>query len=252
VSVTPTVHQRVLIALPAYNEAESIEFVLQELRDILPSSHVLVVDDGSSDETAAVAGAFGVDVLRIPFNIGVGGAMRAAFAFGIANKYEVVVQLDSDGQHDPVFIPELVNRLQNADVVVGSRFAGVGDYRIIGPRRWAMRILAFIVSRICGTKLTDVTSGFRATGPRALEIFRHDYPAEYLGDTVESLVIASKSGLTIQEMPVKMRHRFAGRPSQSLPQATLFLFRALLVLILALIRPGSSRAPKEIGKTDGK
>jgi glycosyltransferase involved in cell wall biosynthesis len=143
----------------------------------LPSSHVLVFDHGSSDETAAVAEAFGVDVLRIPFNIGAGGAMRAAFAFGITNKFQVVVQLDGDGQHDPAFIPELVNRLQNADVGVGSRFAGVGDYRIIGPRSWAMRILAFIVSRICGTKLTDVTSGYRATGPRALEILRHDYPA---------------------------------------------------------------------------
>lgn len=228
---------RLLIAIPAFNEEDSIGSVIAATLKLYAAPSVLVIDDGSTDETARIANSHGVKVVQLPFNMGVGGAMRTAFIFASRNNYDSVVQLDADGQHNPRFIEDLATRLGENDIVIGSRFAGKGSYRTIGPRRWAMRILARSVSKIVGVKLTDVTSGFRIHGPRAIELFQWHYPSEYLGDTVESIVIAHRANLVVQEVPVEMNHRLAGRPSQSLIQATLFFFRAGLVLLLALVRP---------------
>lgn len=229
--------QRVLVVMPALNEQDCIGEVITELRETTGGGYdVLVVDDGSTDATPAVARAHGAAVLVLPFNLGVGGAMRAGFVYALRNGYDGVIQVDADGQHDPAQIPALLQRLDDVDVVVGSRFAGVGDYRVRGPRRWAMRLLAWSMTRLCRTRLTDVTSGFRATGPRALPVFARHYPPEYLGDTVESLVLASKAGLTVTEVAVAMRPRAAGQPSQSPFKATVYLGRAVLVLLLAVIR----------------
>lgn len=222
--------------VPAWNEADVIDGVLAELLDTAPESSVLVVDDGSSDGTAARAQAAGLEVVRLPFRIGVGGAMRAGFLHAVRSGYDGVVQFDADGQHDPRCIGRLVEALAGADVVVGSRFAGDGDYRVRGPRRWAMRILASALSRLCRTRLTDVTSGFRAAGPRAVLTFARHYPPEYLGDTVESLVVARRAGLVVREIPVSIRPRAGGCPSQSVVRATGYLLRAMLVLLLAMIR----------------
>ncbi len=226
-----------LIIVPAFNEGESIEQVIHELLQYMPKSNILVVDDGSQDNTFQKASKLGVKCIRLPFNLGVGGAVRAGFVFAIRNEFRAAIQFDADGQHDPRYIEQLILGLGETDVVIGSRFAGVGSYRTIGPRRWAMRFLARTVSVITRTKLNDVTSGFRATGPRALELFSREYPVEYLGDTVESILMGHKSGLTFSQIPVEMRYRTTGKPSQSLLQATLFLARALLVLLLGLIRP---------------
>jgi glycosyltransferase involved in cell wall biosynthesis len=229
--------QRALIAIPAFNEQESIASVLQSVLRYYPAQQIVVVDDGSTDNTASIAKSFSVTVIQLPFNMGVGGAMRTSFLYASRNGYDAVVQLDADGQHDPSYIETLLAGLGKADLVVGSRFSGVGSYRTIGPRRWAMRFLAFSVSKIISNKMTDVTSGFRANGMAAISIFQHHYPSEYLGDTVESIVIAYRAGLVVTEVPVEMKHRQAGRPSQSLVQASLFFFRAVLILILALVRP---------------
>ena len=237
--------ERVLIAIPAFNEEESLSAVLSHTLEFYSAEQVLVIDDGSSDATAAVAKSHGVLVIQLPFNMGVGGAMRTAFLYASRNGFDVVVQLDADGQHDPKFIKDLLQELTEADVVIGSRFSGVGSYRIIGPRRWAMRFLAFSVSKMISTKVSDVTSGFRAHGAEAIKIFQWHYPSEYLGDTVESIIIAHRAGLLITEVPVEMHHRLAGRPSQSLVQATLFFFRATLVLVLALVRPAITTSGKE-------
>lgn len=229
--------RRVLVVMPALNEQACIGEVIRELRGSAGVGYdVLVVDDGSTDATAAVARSCGAAVLELPFNLGVGGAMRAGFVYALRNGYDTVVQVDADGQHDPALIALLLDRLAEADVVVGSRFAGLGDYRVRGPRRWAMRLLARSMTRLCRTRLTDVTSGFRATGPRALPVFARHYPPEYLGDTVESLVLASKARLSVAEVAVTMRPRAAGNPSQSPFRATVYLGRAVLVLLLAVIR----------------
>ena len=229
--------QRILIAIPAFNEEESLDSVLKATLDLYSPKSVLVIDDGSTDSTGMIAKERGVELIQLPFNMGVGGAMRTAFLFAYRNKFDAVVQLDADGQHNPKYIQDLIIKLDDNDIVIGSRFAGKGSYRTIGPRRWAMRILARSVSGITKVKLTDVTSGFRAHGPKAIDLFQWHYPSEYLGDTVESIVIAHRAGLVTTEVPVEMSHRIAGRPSQSLTQATLFFFRAGLVLLLALVRP---------------
>lgn len=228
--------QRVLVVLPAWNEAQSLPAVLREISEHLPDVGVLVVNDGSADETSAVARSCGVQVLDLPFNLGVGGAMRAGFRYALAEGYGSVVQVDADGQHDPREVPRLLAGLAHADVVIGARFADQGEYTVRGPRRWAMRVLAGVLSRLAHTRLTDTTSGFRAAGPQAIRLFAVHYPAEYLGDTLESLVIALRSGLTVEQVGVSMRERSAGRPSQRPIEATIYLLRACLALGISLTR----------------
>ena len=236
---------RVLVVLPAWNESESLPGVLAEIREHLPEAGVLVVDDGSTDGTAAVARRHGVEVLELPFNLGVGGAMRAGFRYAMQQGYPMVVQVDADGQHDPRDVPRIVERLEHADVVIGARFAGTGEYEARGPRRWAMRVLAGVLSRVASTRLTDTTSGFRGAGPRAVELFARHYPAEYLGDTVESLVIAARNGLQIEQIGVSMRERQGGRPSQSPLKATVYLARACLALLISLGRRRERLRPQQ-------
>lgn len=230
---------RVVIVVPAWNEEMSVAAVVTEIMAALPTASVLVVNDGSSDRTSRVARHAGALVLDLPFNVGVGGAMRAGFRYALSVGAQAVVQVDADGQHDPRDLPQILAGLNDADVVVGSRFGERSGYEVRGPRRWAMRLLAVSLSRIAGTRLTDVTSGFRATGHRALPLFAAHYPAEYLGDTVESLVIASRAGCRIRQVQVNMRVRSGGTPSQHPWKAAAYLLRAILALLVALTRPRS-------------
>jgi glycosyltransferase involved in cell wall biosynthesis len=234
-----------LVVVPAWNEQASVGHVIKEIGSACPQADVLVVDDGSRDATARVAKQAGAAVLSLPYNLGVGGAMRAGFRYALRSGYDVVVQVDADGQHDPAAIQQLVDGLDDADVVVGARFAGQGAYKVGRARRVAMRALARMLSRITKTRLTDATSGFRATGPRALTLFARSYPTEYLGDTIESLVIAARSGCVCRQVPVVMRPRYAGTPSQSTWKSFAYLTRAFLVLVLAAFRRWPQLEPQE-------
>lgn len=227
---------RVLVVMPAWNEEHSVASTVRELRETRPDFDVLVVDDGSGDRTAAEAARAGAIVCRLPFNLGVGGAMRAGYRYALRHGYDVAVQVDADGQHDPAYVQRLVDRLTDADIVVGARFAGEGKYPVRGPRRWAMWLLAATLTRLASTRLTDVTSGFRAANSRAISVFATHYPAEYLGDTVESLVIALRTGCRVAQEPVAMRTRAGGSASQTPFRATLYLARAMVALALALVR----------------
>jgi glycosyltransferase involved in cell wall biosynthesis len=178
----------------------------------------------------------GAEVARLAVNLGVGGAMRTGFRYAVARGYEVVVQVDADGQHDPAEVKRLIALLDDADLVIGARFAGRGDYKVGGPRKWAMKVLSMVMSKIADERLTDVTSGFKAAGPRAIALFARQYPAEYLGDTVEALVLASRAGLKITQVPVVMRERQGGTPSHGPWKAAVYLVRAGLALLLALVR----------------
>lgn len=225
-----------LIVVPAWNEEQAVGATIGEIRQAVPNVDVLVVDDGSTDRTALVARTAGARVLELSYNLGVGGAMRAGFRYAVQHGYSVVVQVDADGQHDPTDLPVLLAKLADADMVIGSRFAGAGDYRVRGPRHWAMALMSKVISGLAHTRLTDTTSGFRATGPRALPLFAEHYPVEYLGDTIESLVIALRAGCRIAEVPARMRPRLTGRPSHRPIKAALYLFRAVFALLLALVR----------------
>lgn len=237
--------------LPAYNEQASVAAVVAEVRASLPWADVVVVDDASKDRTAQEAARAGAAVLPLPINLGVGGAMRTGFLYAERNGYDVAVQIDADGQHDPATVPTLLAQLDEANVVVGARFAGAGSYAVRGPRRWAMRLLSSVLSRTTGTRLTDTTSGLRVSDRTAIALFARTYPAEYLGDTVESLVIASRAGLVIRQVPVAMRLRQGGSPSQSPVRAGLYLGRAALALLLALVRSRADIAEQIGSDVDG-
>lgn len=227
---------RVLLIMPAWNEEEVIGSTIAEVRSLLPGMDVLVVNDGSTDNTVAVAEAAGARVLSLPYNLGVGGAMRAGYTFAKRFDYDQAIQLDADGQHDPRNVPLVLAGLEHANISIGARFAGRGDYEVRGPRKWAMGMLATIVSALAKTKLTDITSGFRAADRVAIAQYVKHYPVEYLGDTVDSLVVAIRSGLSVTQVPVEMRPRQAGTPSNNPYKAAVYLLRSMFSLLVALTR----------------
>jgi len=244
------VSPRILAIVPAWNEQDSVVATIAEIRQVNPDVHVLVVDDGSRDKTAERATAAGALVCRLPFNLGVGGAMRTGYRYAERHGYDVAVQVDADGQHDPRYLRHLVEALDRADVVIGSRFATANaTYEVRGPRRWAMVMLARVLTRLAHMPITDATSGFRAANRKAIAVFAAHYPAEYLGDTVESLVIALRTGCVVTQVPVEMRRRAAGTASASPGRAAVYLFRAVVALALALVRrwPTQIAAAEPVG-----
>jgi glycosyltransferase involved in cell wall biosynthesis len=227
---------KTLIAIPAFNEEASIGAVLRNLREHHPLEHVIVIDDGSKDATSSIALAAGVRVIRHSINLGVGAAMGTAFKFAARHGYDAMVQVDADGQHRPEFLSLLLEQVGSADIVIGSRFANGGKFSSTWTRRTVQRIIAATVSAYSRSHLTDVTSGFRLSGPRAIALFAQHYPVEWLGDTVESLILASRQGLTISEVSVSMNERMGGLPSQSILKALMYTGRIFLILVLASFR----------------
>lgn len=225
-----------LVLVPAWNEEHNVGHTVQEVRASDGSYDVVVIDDGSTDRTAQVAREAGATVLVLPFNLGVGGAMKTGFTYAQRHGYQRAIQVDADGQHNPADIARVLAGLERADISIGARFADVGDYSVRGPRRWAMLFLAGVVSRVAHASLTDVTSGFRAANRRAIDQYVRYYPAEYLGDTIDSLVAGLHAGLTVTQVPVSMRPRMHGRPSQGPVGSTVYLFRSVFALGLALTR----------------
>lgn len=232
----PLPSERTLVIVPAWNESRNVGNTVREILAQTDAYDVVVVDDGSTDDTAQVARDAGARVLVLPFNMGVGGAMRTGFTYAQRHGYDRAIQVDADGQHNPRDIPLVLAGLNDADISIGARFADVGEYQAKGPRRWAMVFLADVLSRVARTRLTDVTSGFRAANRRAIEQYVRYYPAEYLGDTVDSLVSAIHSGLVVTQVPVAMRARVHGKPSQNPLGATIYLLRSVFALTLALMR----------------
>lgn len=235
----------VLVVVPAWNEADSVGHVVKETLATVPEVEVLVVDDGSDDHTAEVARHAGAAVVRNDANLGVGAAVGVGLRHALAHGYRAAVRLDADGQHDPADIPVLLGALGHDDdrprIVIGARFAGKGGHDDVGrPRRLAMTVLARRLSAVTGTRLTDVTSGFRAHNRAALAVLAGPYPSAYLSDTVCALLIASRAGAQVVQVPVGMRPRYAGRPSQSRWQAGAHLARVMgsVALDVARGRPG--------------
>ena len=225
-----------LVVIPAFNEEKSISNVIQDVRTHIRNASILVVDDGSQDSTAEIAKSMSVNVVSLPFNVGVGGALRVGFLYAQRNSFSQVLQVDADGQHRASEAKSLLDASTGFDIVIGSRFAESSpNYSASVLRKSAIKWLSFVISKICETKLTDVTSGFRLSSAKAIELFMKDYPVEYLGDTVESLVIAHKAGLSITEVPVHMSQRDFGSPSQNFLKSSWYLLRATLVVVLSLI-----------------
>jgi glycosyltransferase involved in cell wall biosynthesis len=221
---------RTLVVVPAFNEQDALPGTLADLRRAVPSLDVVVVDDGSSDDTARVAQEQGVVCLQLPFNLGIGGALRTGFRYAVEYGYERALQFDADGQHDADQIVLLLAELdRGADMVVGSRFAGEGDYAVGRSRGFAMAILRWTIQRLAGRRFTDTSSGFRAFGPEVLRSFAADYPIEYM-DSVEALVLACRAGFDVREIPTVMHERAAGQASNRRFRLAYHYVRVLVVL----------------------
>ncbi|MCW3017271.1 MAG: glycosyl transferase [Solirubrobacterales bacterium] len=224
---------RVIAVLPAFNEQGSVGDVVRGL--VGEGIPACVIDDGSSDATARRAREAGATVLSLPINLGVGGALRCGFRWAVEAGYDVAVQVDADGQHDPSEVRLLVDGLlaQDADMAVGSRFvAGSGAYPVSRGRRLGMRVLERRAAAATGTRIIDATSGFRAIRRPLLERFADDYPVEYLGDTVEALILAGQFGATVVEIPVRMAERQHGEPSAGFLGSVWYVARVMLAIEL--------------------
>jgi glycosyltransferase involved in cell wall biosynthesis len=231
----PTAVRRVVI-VPAHNEEECVAGVIQEVRAGDPELEIVVVDDGSGDRTAQIAEAAGAIVLRLPFNVGIGGAVQTGYQYARDNGFDIAVQVDGDGQHDPNEIERLLEPIRNgqADMVVGTRFAAGGGYRGTRLRRVGIRIFAAIVSRLVSARVTDTTSGFRAVNRKAICLFATEYPHDY--PEVESTVLLVRHGMRMVEVPVQMRVRETGHSSITALRAAYYMIKVLLALFIGLFR----------------
>ena len=238
---------RRIAIVPALNEEFALPGVIDELRAFDPGLDIVVVDDGSVDRTAVVAAAKGARVLRLPFNLGIGGAVQTGFRYAYENGYDLAVRVDGDGQHDPgqlglVIAPVLRGE---ADIAVGSRFASTGSgYRSTRTRRIGIRLLAWVVSRIVGQRVTDTTSGFQALNREGIALFARDYPHDY--PEVEATVMVFRHRLRLREVPVSMRERGGGRSSITTLRSVYYMVKVLLAIFVGLFR--RNVVPQEDGR----
>jgi glycosyltransferase involved in cell wall biosynthesis len=223
---------RVLAVVPAFNEAGGVAGVVRELFDVRPQIDVLVIDDGSSDRTADRAAAAGARVVRLPYNLGIGGAVQTGFRYAVRNGYDAAVQVDGDGQHVPSEIPALLSALgeDRADVVIGSRFLDRRGYTTSRMRRVGTRVFSLVNSLVLRQTVTDNTSGFRAFNRKALLFLADHYPQDY--PEPESVVLLGRNGFRLREIPVRMRERGHGRSSISSLKAVYYMVKVLLAIFV--------------------
>jgi glycosyltransferase involved in cell wall biosynthesis len=226
-----------LAVVPAYNESATIVAVVEALSRHAPEFDTLVVDDGSTDDTDVLALRAGARVLKLPFNVGIGGAVQTGFVYAREHGYDFLAQVDGDGQHDSVELGRLIATMeeQAVDVVCGSRFL-TDDHRYPAPlsRRTGIHIFAFLLSRIVGMRVSDPTSGFRLYNRRAIELFASHYPHDY--PEVEAVLILHRHRLRMREIPVRMYSRGGGTSSISTGKSAYYMIKVLLALFVGLGR----------------
>ncbi len=230
---------KLLAIVPAYNESGAIAGTVTDVLDNAPGFDVVVVDDGSTDDTGTVARRAGASVIHHPFNIGIGGAVQSGYQYALDNGYDVAVQVDGDGQHDARYIPELLQVLRSdprLNMVSGSRFIGDGEagYQSSATRRLGIRLFSGLLSRITGRAVTDPTSGFRMTDRRGIELFARDYPHDY--PEVEAVLMLHHHRLVAAEVPVQMRERQAGESSINSSRSAYYMIKVMLAILLGLLR----------------
>ena len=204
-------HLNVLVIIPAYNEQESIVSVVRSV--ITAGYDYVVVNDGSTDETLSICDRNGFNVLSLPQNLGIGGCVQAGHKYALLNGYDVDIQFDGDGQHDVAYIPSLVEQIRSgSDLAIGSRFVRDSDgFRSNDLRRMGIVWLSLWIRAFSRKRITDPTSGFRASGKKAMALFCKNYPTDY--PEPESIMLAIKSGCSVDEVPVTMRERQGGKSS---------------------------------------
>jgi glycosyltransferase involved in cell wall biosynthesis len=227
---------RSIAIVPARNEEASLGLLLAEIRAAEPDLGIVVINDASTDSTPRVAEAAGVPVVNLPFNVGIGGTVQTGYQYALDHGFELAIQVDGDGQHDPREIGQVLKPILEgrADLVVGTRFVKGGGYRGTRLRRVGIRIFAAIVSLLVGQRVSDTTSGFRAVNRKALRLFAAEYPHDY--PEVESIVLLSRHGLRMVEVPVQMRVRETGHSSITALRAAYYMIKVLLALFIGLFR----------------
>jgi glycosyltransferase involved in cell wall biosynthesis len=231
---------RRMAIVPALNEAQTIASVVAEIRAVDPGLEILVIDDGSTDDTLAEARRAGALVARLPYNVGIGGAVQTGYQYARDHGFQVAVQVDGDGQHDPADLAQLLEPISadRADMVVGSRFLEAGEYRPSFARKLGIRLLARVVSLLVRQRMTDPTSGFRAVNRRGIVLFAAEYPHDY--PEAEANVVAYRRRLRVVEVPVAMRERAAGRSSINAPSSLYYMVKVTLALFITVFRRYSS------------
>ena len=227
---------KTLVIIPAFNEEDSLAHVVGLIRQHAPWADIAVIDDGSQDDTGRIADALGVIALHLPYNMGIGAAMQTGFLYAARHGYAAAVQNDGDGQHAPSEIPELVQALLqgDADVVVGSRYLEPRGYITPPMRRLGIVLLALVISAITRQRITDPTSGFRASNRRVIafcaRLYPHDYPEP------ESVVLFRRAGLRLKEIPVSMNPRYGGQSSINWWRSAYYMVKVLLAILIGLLR----------------
>lgn len=229
--------QRLVAIVPAWNESGAIGTVVDEIKEFDSAIDVVVIDDCSSDDTAEVAESHGATVLRLPFNVGIGGAVQTGFRYAVEHGYEVAVRLDGDGQHAASEIPKILEpvRAGDADLVIGSRFVDPsGVYRPPFARRVGIGLFARLVSILGGQRVTDTTSGFIALDRAGIELFAAEFPHDY--PEVEATLVALRSGLRVTQVQVDMRERTTGSSSITFIRSLYYIVKVMLALLVASLR----------------
>jgi glycosyltransferase involved in cell wall biosynthesis len=229
--------KRLVAIVPAWNESGAIGEVVDEIRDYDPTVDVVVIDDASTDDTAEVAELHGATVLRLPFNIGIGGAVQTGFRFALDEGYDAAVRLDGDGQHAASEIPKLLRPIEagEAELVIGSRFFDRGGaYRPPFARRIGIGVFARLVSLLGGQRVTDTTSGFVALDRAGIELFAAEFPHDY--PEVEATLVALRSGLRVTQVQVDMRERTTGSSSITFVRSLYYIVKVMLSLLVASLR----------------
>ncbi len=231
-------HESTLAIVPVYNESATVTNVVRAIRDEAPGIDVLVIDDGSTDDSSLLAHREDAIVLRHPFNLGIGGAVQTGFIYALEHDYDYMVQVDGDGQHDPGQIAALFAAMEEGpavDMVCGSRFLSP-ELKYPAPisRRTGIHIFAFLLSRIVGQRVSDPTSGFRLYNRRAIELFARDYPHDY--PEVEAVLMLHFHRLRMRETPVRMFERGGGRSSIRSGKSVYYMIKVLLAMFVGLVR----------------
>jgi len=227
---------RVLVIIPAHNEEDSLPRTLAELRAAAPGMAVLVVDDGSSDGTFQVARAAGVPVVRHAVNLGVGGALQTGFRWAIEHGFDIGVQLDADGQHDPAYLDVLLEPVLagRCDVAIGSRYVARSSYRAPMHRRLGMMLFSGVVRLALRQRISDTTSGFRAYTQPVMQVCQHDFPKDF--PDAPLLISLARRGFRLEEVAVEMRERVAGQSFYTLGKQLYYPYKNMLASLMALLR----------------
>lgn len=222
---------RILVVIPAYNESESIVSTVESV--VASGFDYVVINDGSTDNTLEICRSAGINVVDLPQNLGIGGAVQCGHKYAKEHGYDVDVQVDGDGQHDPSYIGRLIEEVNGgADLVIGSRFIEKTDgFQSTFMRRLGITWLSGCIRLMAGKAISDPTSGFRACGHRAIDMYCADYPVDY--PEPESIAVALRSGLDVREVPVKMRERQGGASSIGGLSTVYYMIKVTLAIAIA-------------------